>query len=168
MTTAAQLRKTAATLPGAALGEVDGLREWSVDGTGFAGLDAESRVLLRLPETEAADMIAQVTGAEAAEGGVRVPIGAIDGQALNYWLRRAWLAAAPLAMVEAANAAANARAGEVGDLPRGIGRPATRALADAGITTLDQVEAMTDAELTALHGVGPKTVRVLRETIAQR
>jgi predicted flap endonuclease-1-like 5' DNA nuclease len=55
--------------------------------------------------------------------------------------------------------------GEVGDLPKGIGRPATRALAGAGITTLAQVAALTDAELLAMHGVGPRAVHVLRETL---
>jgi hypothetical protein len=55
--------------------------------------------------------------------------------------------------------------GEVGDLPRSIGRAATRALANAGLTTLAQVDQVSDAELLALHGVGPKAVRLLREAI---
>lgn len=58
-------------------------------------------------------------------------------------------------------------AGESGDLPRAIGRPATRALGNAGITTLDQVAAMTEAELLTLHGMGPTAVRILRETLAE-
>ncbi|MCZ2262138.1 hypothetical protein IRJ14_06020, partial [Isoptericola sp. QY 916] len=49
------------------------------------------------------------------------------------------------------------------DLPAAIGRPATRALAGAGVTTLADVAARTDAELLALHGVGPRAVRILRE-----
>ncbi|MFD2355738.1 DNA-binding protein [Nonomuraea ferruginea] len=56
-------------------------------------------------------------------------------------------------------------AGEVGDLPKAIGRPTTRALANVGITTLDQVAGLSDTELNALHGVGPKAVRILRETL---
>ncbi|MEU2201560.1 hypothetical protein [Isoptericola sp. NPDC019482] len=36
-------------------------------------------------------------------------------------------------------------------------------LAGAGVTTLAVVAARTDAELLALHGVGPKAVRILRE-----
>lgn len=53
------------------------------------------------------------------------------------------------------------------DLPPGIGRPATRALENAGITSLDQVAARTEADLLGLHGVGPKAVRILREALAQ-
>jgi hypothetical protein len=39
-------------------------------------------------------------------------------------------------------------------VPR-IGAPATRALRAAGITSLEQVAELTEAELAALHGVGP-------------
>ena len=39
-------------------------------------------------------------------------------------------------------------------VPR-IGAPATRALREAGITTLEQVAERSEAELAALHGVGP-------------
>lgn len=53
------------------------------------------------------------------------------------------------------------------DLPR-IGRPATNALANVGITTLDQIAAREPAELLALHGVGPKAIRILREALAER
>jgi len=35
----------------------------------------------------------------------------------------------------------------------------------AGITTLAQAAERADAELLALHGVGPKAVRLLRETL---
>ena len=55
-----------------------------------------------------------------------------------------------------------------GGLPRTIGRPATDALAVIGVTRLEQVGAMTDKELLALHGVGPKAVRLLREEQAAR
>ena len=48
----------------------------------------------------------------------------------------------------------------------GIGRPATRALALAGITTLDDVRGVDLDELLRLHGVGPKAIRVLREALA--
>ena len=51
-------------------------------------------------------------------------------------------------------------------LPRGIGRPATAALALAGITTLDDVRGVDPDELLRLHGVGPKAIRVLREALA--
>ncbi len=53
-------------------------------------------------------------------------------------------------------------------LPRAVGAPALRALAAAGIARLDQVAAVSDADLLALHGVGPKAVRVLRAALAAR
>lgn len=51
------------------------------------------------------------------------------------------------------------------NFPKEIGSPATRALLIARITTLDQVSNLTDKELLALHGVGPKAIRILREHI---
>ena len=56
---------------------------------------------------------------------------------------------------------------QVGDLPA-IGRPATNALVQAGITTLAQVAEHPSSELLALHGVGPKTIRLLDTALAER
>lgn len=53
-------------------------------------------------------------------------------------------------------------------LPSGIGRVAPAALAEHGITTLEQIAEMTDREMLHIHGVGPKAVRLLREAIAER
>ena len=53
------------------------------------------------------------------------------------------------------------------DLPR-IGAPATRALASIGVVRLDQVAAMREAEVAALHGVGPKAITLLRAALADR
>lgn len=50
-------------------------------------------------------------------------------------------------------------------LPAGIGKPALRALAAAGYTRLDQLAKVKESELVKLHGVGPKAIRVLRETL---
>lgn len=50
----------------------------------------------------------------------------------------------------------------------GVGRVAARALAEHGITTLGQAAALTEAELLALHGVGPKAVRILRDALETR
>ena len=47
-------------------------------------------------------------------------------------------------------------------LPR-IGAPATRALNGQGITSLEQAVALGKQELLALHGVGPKAIRILSE-----
>ncbi|WP_026931941.1 hypothetical protein [Glycomyces tenuis] len=168
MTTAAQLRKTALSNPDASEGADEGARTFAVGGRVFAALDAEGRVRVRLPDGEAEDMLAQHATAERADGFVRLPIADINGQALNHWVRRAWLACAPPDLAAAAAAAERAEAGAVGDLPKAIGRPATRALADAGITALDQVAELSDAELGALHGVGPKAVRILREALDAR
>lgn len=52
-------------------------------------------------------------------------------------------------------------------LPR-IGAPATRALRAQGIWTLEQVRDLSEAQLTALHGVGPVALRFLREALAER
>lgn len=53
-------------------------------------------------------------------------------------------------------------------VPRAIGAPATRALAAAGYTRLDHLDGVPAAELLALHGVGPKALRVLGEALAER
>ena len=52
-------------------------------------------------------------------------------------------------------------------LPR-IGAPAARALRAQGIWTLEQVRALREDELTALHGVGPVAVRFLRDALTER
>ncbi|WP_329112570.1 DNA-binding protein [Streptomyces sp. NBC_01353] len=54
------------------------------------------------------------------------------------------------------------------DLPRGIGAPATRAFTAAGHTTLEQFAGVPRAELLALHGVGPKALRVIQESLEER
>lgn len=50
-------------------------------------------------------------------------------------------------------------------LPRNIGAPATRALTAAGYTELGQLVNVPAAELAKLHGVGPKALRLLQETL---
>ena len=50
-------------------------------------------------------------------------------------------------------------------LPR-IGAPAARALTAHGITRLEQLAEATEAELAALHGVGPNALRILTQTMA--
>lgn len=56
----------------------------------------------------------------------------------------------------------------VGDLPDGIGKTAARELQSAGLDTLHKVAGRSEKELLAIHGVGPKAVRILRETLAER
>ncbi len=48
------------------------------------------------------------------------------------------------------------------DFPRGMSKPALRALASAGLTDLDQVTQVTEKELLALHGMGPKGIKILK------
>ncbi len=50
-------------------------------------------------------------------------------------------------------------------LPKGIGKPATRALASVGVISLDQVTRFTEGQLLALHGVGPKAVGILKDAL---
>ncbi|MWB98702.1 hypothetical protein [Agromyces seonyuensis] len=56
---------------------------------------------------------------------------------------------------------------QIGDLPP-IGRPANSALLLAGITTLEAVAATGRPTLLAMHGVGPKAIRLLDQALAER
>lgn len=56
----------------------------------------------------------------------------------------------------------------VGDLPDEIGKTAARALAIEGITSLDRVAQLSQKELLAIHGVGPKAIEILNEALAVR
>ena len=51
------------------------------------------------------------------------------------------------------------------DFPTGLSQPALRALANAGITRLEQISKLSEKELKELHGIGPKAVRQLREAL---
>jgi len=48
-----------------------------------------------------------------------------------------------------------------------IGAPATAALAAAGYTQLRQLAGVPRQQLAALHGVGPKAVRLLQEALEE-
>jgi predicted flap endonuclease-1-like 5' DNA nuclease len=54
-----------------------------------------------------------------------------------------------------------------GPLPQ-IGAPATRALAAQGITRLADLTHHRSDDLLALHGVGPKAVRLLRAALNEQ
>ncbi|MCU1684693.1 MAG: DNA-binding protein [Amycolatopsis sp.] len=49
-----------------------------------------------------------------------------------------------------------------------IGAPATRALAAAGYTRLEQLTEVSEAELSKLHGMGPKALGILRAALAEQ
>jgi predicted flap endonuclease-1-like 5' DNA nuclease len=51
--------------------------------------------------------------------------------------------------------------------PPHISGPANRALDHAGITTLEQLATWTERDVAALHGMGPKGVRMLRAALAE-
>lgn len=46
-----------------------------------------------------------------------------------------------------------------------IGNPAQRALEAAGINTLMQLCDFTEKEILALHGIGPKAIRIIKELL---
>jgi predicted flap endonuclease-1-like 5' DNA nuclease len=56
----------------------------------------------------------------------------------------------------------------VGDLPSEIGKTAARELSLNGITRLEQVAGHSQKELLAIHGVGPKAIRILGEALAAK
>ena len=49
-------------------------------------------------------------------------------------------------------------------LPK-IGAPATRALAQIGVTNLSQLVLYTTDQLLALHGLGPRAIRLLQDAL---
>jgi helix-hairpin-helix protein len=49
------------------------------------------------------------------------------------------------------------------EIPHRVGAPARRAFNAAGYTTLEELLAVDEDALLALHGVGPKAIRILRE-----
>jgi hypothetical protein len=60
-----------------------------------------------------------------------------------------------------------ARSQPASDLPK-LSKPARRALASAGIARLGQVAQRSEAELLALHGLGPTAIVALRSALAAR
>jgi predicted flap endonuclease-1-like 5' DNA nuclease len=54
------------------------------------------------------------------------------------------------------------------EFPPTIGKVATRELASHGFATFAQLSETTPKELLAIHGVGPKAVRILGEELQAR
>ena len=54
------------------------------------------------------------------------------------------------------------------ELPRSIGAPAIRALVGAGYTSLGQLAGVPAKELTALHGFGPKALRLIQGALEEQ
>ena len=55
---------------------------------------------------------------------------------------------------------------EQSELPHAIGKVARRELALNGFTDLESLTVVSAAELLAIHGVGPKAVRILDAELA--
>ncbi len=53
------------------------------------------------------------------------------------------------------------------ELPK-LGAPADRALAAAGIQSLEQLTRFSEAEIKQLHGIGPNALAKLRQALAAR
>jgi hypothetical protein len=172
MTTVSQLRKAALSLPDVEEGTHFGMVAFSVRGKGFVSVTKDGQAQLQLPDADAE--VAQAghpTGERLVRMGTpigfRVPLADINGQDLNALVRAAWYHRAPKRLAAALAAADAGTKPADSDLPAAIGRPATHALLGAGITTLAQVASRTEGELLALHGVGPKAVRILAESLAR-
>jgi predicted flap endonuclease-1-like 5' DNA nuclease len=49
--------------------------------------------------------------------------------------------------------------------PRGVSGPALRALHGAGVRSVSDLARWTEADLAALHGMGPKALEILRTAL---
>ena len=49
--------------------------------------------------------------------------------------------------------------------PREVAKPAQRALATVGVTQMQQLSGFTEAEIAALHGMGPKALGALKAAL---
>lgn len=172
MTTVSQLRKAALALPEVEEGTHFGMVAFSVRGKGFVSLTDDGQVQLHLPDADAEAAVAAYPAGErlvrmSTPIGFRVPLADINGKDLNALVRSAWLSRAPKRLAASLAAAAQGSAPDGSDLPAAIGKPATRALLGAGLTTMDQVATRSAADLLALHGVGPKAVGILSDMLAR-
>lgn len=174
MTTLAQLRKAALSLPEVEEGTHLGTVAFKANGKRFASVTKDGTVQLVMTVEDAHDALRKLAAAtewthSGKRVGVAIPLAAVNGMELNALVEKAWRHRAPKRLVNARLAAARGVVPEGPDaLPKSIGRLATRALLAAGITTLGEVARRSDAELLGLHGVGPRAVRLLREAIAKQ
>ncbi|WP_418275543.1 hypothetical protein ACNHYB_11850 [Isoptericola jiangsuensis] len=91
MTTETQLRKAALALPDVV--ESDGA--FRVHDVVFVAEVPGVGIELALDRDDTERMTAEIGAAVSTAGGVSVSLDALDGQQLNHWVRRAWLAQAP-------------------------------------------------------------------------
>ena len=164
-----RVRKGALALPEVVEDTRFGMVTFSVRGKNFVSVSTDQHhVRIHVPATVVESTVAEHPDAEpfvrrGTTIGVSVPLASVDVRLLDRLLLQGWEAAAPQRLVaERGPATAAAR---TTSLPA-IGRPAATALGLAGITSLEEVAEHTEEELLALHGVGPKAVRILREAMA--
>ncbi|MFF2479580.1 hypothetical protein [Paenibacillus sp. NPDC058071] len=55
---------------------------------------------------------------------------------------------------------------DTAEWPKGLSKPALRALASAGYTRLQELDGVSAKELLQLHGMGQKGISTLRESLA--
>ncbi|WP_226344284.1 MmcQ/YjbR family DNA-binding protein [Agilicoccus flavus] len=171
--------RIAGSLPGAELGISWGDRPtWKVAGKGFlvyraphrtavdptTGEPFEDLLVVITPDHEAKAVLVQGDGPFfdidhfRGHTGVLVRLsrlGEISRAELTEIITEAWAHRAP-------RAAVRAHLGEEPDPLEGLGAPARRALQNAGLTTRSALDAASDADLLALHGFGPKGLRIVR------
>jgi hypothetical protein len=56
----------------------------------------------------------------------------------------------------------------IGEWPKGMGRPAARALNAAGYTELRQLAGVPASQLKKLHGMGPRALGVIQAALEQQ
>lgn len=56
----------------------------------------------------------------------------------------------------------SAKAAAPAIFPKGVSQPATRALATIGVTKVEQLVKHREADVAALHGMGPKALGILK------
>ncbi len=171
MTTARQVRKAALELPEAEERTAAEAVTYSVRNKVFVSV-ADGVAAIKLPDEVIAGALEDHPSAERVEyrgasSGFRISLADINGQHLNGLVRQAWISRAPKNLAAALVEADSGAVPSDSDLPTSIGKPATRALLGAGVVTLDDVAARSAAELAALHGVGPKALRILAEVVRE-
>ncbi len=165
MTTPRQLRKAALALPDTTETEEGSDFIYRVAGRAFARLERDGSAVLEVSGAARDQLVAKFPFRESGSA-LRVNLADINGMHLNSALLHAWRSQAPADLAGRLEAARTASAGDGShSLPKAIGGPATRALLQAGIGSLEEVSRRTEAELLALHGVGPKAVRILGEAL---
>ena len=55
-----------------------------------------------------------------------------------------------------------------GNLPQGLAQPAQRALAGAGIQSVEQLAKFSQTEIQQLHGIGPNALAQLQRALAAK